>query len=204
MMDWVLVLWVFVNLALFTTLFVYAFGLQRRMQSSSIRFIAVALSLVAGTFLVSSIQRLGIHAARAGLISETWEDYFLTTFQIVLSLVGSVAGIYAITRLRSGIRRLEQGERMLGVLTDKLPLNIDPSSWNLTPRESEVLETIVSGETSDEQIAATLFISPATAATHVRNILRKARLTSRMDLMLVGARRVRDDGQPGDQIDSES
>jgi DNA-binding CsgD family transcriptional regulator len=62
----------------------------------------------------------------------------------------------------------------------------------------------VSGETSDEQIAATLFISPATAATHVRNILRKARLTSRMDLMLVGARRVRDDGQPGDQIDSES
>ncbi len=195
-MSWVLVPWVFVNIVLFGILLGYAFGLQRRWQSTSIGFIAVALVLVSGTFLVASLQRLGIQAARAGLLPGEWEDFFLTNYQLVLSLVGTVAGVYAITRLRSGIRRLEDSERMLSVLTDKVPLDLDASKWQLTARETEVLGTIVSGNTSDQEIADALYISTATAATHVRNILRKTGLSNRLDLMLVG--RQRQDSQQGE------
>ena len=181
--------WVIVNLLLFSVLLVYAVPLQRRWRSTSMGFVATALVLVAGTVLVASIQRLGVQAARAGLVPAVWEDFFLTAYQVVLSLIGTAAGVYALTRLRSGIRRLEDGERMLSVLTENVPVDIDVSGWRLTERESQVLRTIVSGRTSDEQIAEALFISTATAATHVRNILRKTGLSSRMDLMLVGGRR---------------
>jgi DNA-binding CsgD family transcriptional regulator len=192
-MPWILLIWVVVNAVLFVVLLVYALGLQRRWKATSIRFIATALVLAAGTFLVTSIQRLGVQAARAEIVPVSWEDFFLTTYHLVLSFVGTVAGIYAITRLRIGIRRLEDGERMLSALTDNVPERTDTSKWNLTARESQVLQTIVLGKTSDEQIAESLFISTATAATHVRNILRKTGLSSRMDLMLVASRLHRDD-----------
>lgn len=189
-MSWVLVPWVFANIVLFGVLLGYAVRLQRRWRSTSIRFIAIALVLVSGTFLVASVQRLGIQAARAGLVPADWEDFFLTEYQLLLSLIGTVAGVYAITRLRAGIRRLEDTQRMLSALTDKVPLDVDVSRWRLTARETEVLRTIVSGSTSDQEIAETLFISTATAATHVRNILRKTGLSNRLDLMLVGGQKL--------------
>ena len=138
-MSWVLVPWVFVNIVLFGVLLAYALRLQRRWQSASIRFIATALVLVAGTFLVASVQRLGIQASRAGIVAEEWENFFLTDYQVLLSLIGTVAGVYAITRLRIGIRHLERSERMLGVLTDKVPVDLSKADWNLTARETEAL-----------------------------------------------------------------
>lgn len=201
-MTWVLVIWVFVNIGLFGLLLVYAWRLQRRWKDSSIGFVATALVLVAGTFLLASFQRLGIQASRGSLLPDQWEDFFLTTYQLLLSLIGSIAGIYAITRLRSGIRRLEDAERMLGTLTERLPPEVEISEWGLTAREFEVLATIVSGRTSDEQIAEALYISTATAATHVRNILRKAGMSSRMDLMLVGGRATRSHRAAGEGHDS--
>ncbi len=187
-LGWLLVGWVFINGILFGLLFGYAWQVRRRWQSASVGYIATALVLVAGTFLVSSIQRLGIHAARVDLLPSHWEELFLTNFQMVLSLVGTVTGVYAITRLRSGLRRIEEAERMVSVLTEGAPLDVSVSDWGLTARELQVLETIVAGRTSDEQIAENLFIATSTAATHVRNILRKAGLSNRMDLMLVGTR----------------
>ena len=194
-MSWVLVPWVFVNIVLFGVLLGYALRLQRRWRSTSIRFIATALVLVSGTFLVASVQRLGIQASRAGIVAEEWEDFFLTDYQVLLSLIGTVAGVYAITRLRTGIRHLERSERMLGVLTDKVPLDLNTEDWKLTARETEVLDAIVAGQTSDQEIADALYISTATAATHVRNILRKTGLSNRLDLMLVGGRGVDDPRQ---------
>lgn len=195
-MSWVLVVWVLVNFGLFALLLGYSVRLSRRWRSTSLGFVATTLVLVAGTFLLASIQRIGLQFARAGIIATRWEEFFLTGYQVVLSLIGTAAGIYAVTRLRSGIKRLEEGERMLNTLTANVPLEVEVAQWRLTDRESQVLATIVSGKTSDEQIAQELFISTSTAATHVRNILRKARLSSRIDLMLVGGR----NGSSDDQI----
>ena len=59
-------------------------------------------------------------------------------------------------------------------------------SFDLTAREREVVQVICDGQHSDAAIAAVLVISPHTAGTHVRNILRKTGLKSRRDLMLLG------------------
>ena len=48
----------------------------------------------------------------------------------------------------------------------------------LTPRELEVLKHLGSGMTNDE-LAATLFISPRTASVHVSRILAKLDVSSR-------------------------
>ncbi|MCH7901687.1 MAG: DNA-binding response regulator, partial [Acidobacteria bacterium] len=47
---------------------------------------------------------------------------------------------------------------------------------------------IAAGQLSDREIADALYISPATAGTHVRNILRKAGLHRRNDLLLLVSR----------------
>jgi DNA-binding NarL/FixJ family response regulator len=55
-------------------------------------------------------------------------------------------------------------------------------SWDsLSPREKQVTALICRGLTS-RQIAARLYISPETVKTHVRHILRKFHLNSRIEL----------------------
>jgi non-specific serine/threonine protein kinase len=53
-----------------------------------------------------------------------------------------------------------------------------PAPYGLTPREIEVLRHLVQGQ-SDPQIAAALFISPHTVATHVKRVLAKLGVHSR-------------------------
>jgi DNA-binding NarL/FixJ family response regulator len=66
--------------------------------------------------------------------------------------------------------------------TETLPAGIPiAEAFGLTPREREVLERLVVGETYS-QIAARLFISEKTVSSHVSNILRKTGTTSRIEL----------------------
>ncbi|MGO9297706.1 MAG: LuxR C-terminal-related transcriptional regulator [Streptosporangiaceae bacterium] len=55
------------------------------------------------------------------------------------------------------------------------------TSGELTPRELEVAAIIADGK-SNKEIAAQLYISPATAARHVANILRKLGFSSRVQI----------------------
>jgi DNA-binding NarL/FixJ family response regulator len=71
----------------------------------------------------------------------------------------------------------------LGVAGDPVPVVAQPpssqtGSHGLTPREVEVLRQLATGE-SNRGIAAALFISERTVATHVSSILRKLALPSR-------------------------
>jgi ATP/maltotriose-dependent transcriptional regulator MalT len=60
-----------------------------------------------------------------------------------------------------------------------------PTPHQLSPREREVYELIVEGQTNKE-IAATLFITEVTAKVHVRNILRKLGARSRTEAAVRG------------------
>jgi DNA-binding NarL/FixJ family response regulator len=56
------------------------------------------------------------------------------------------------------------------------------TGWNsLTPKEVTVAELIVEG-LSNAQIAARLFLSPRTVATHVSHILGKLQVRTRTDI----------------------
>jgi PAS domain S-box-containing protein len=66
------------------------------------------------------------------------------------------------------------------------PLRLPPSPSaraQLTPREQQVLRTLATGAGTRE-IAESLFISPTTVRTHVRNLLYKMRAHSRLEAVL--------------------
>jgi len=53
-----------------------------------------------------------------------------------------------------------------------------PSKWDLTRRETEVLELLRTGA-ADKEIASDLGISRSTASKHVENILKKMKVPNR-------------------------
>jgi DNA-binding CsgD family transcriptional regulator len=84
---------------------------------------------------------------------------------------------------------VRRSERALGVVLGAFePALLNPQNLDLSVRELEVLAVIAAGKVSDQEIADILFISPSTAATHVRNILKKAGLHDRRQLVLIGLR----------------
>lgn len=80
---------------------------------------------------------------------------------------------------------IRKAERMMSLLSSRVP-DRDLSEFGLTDRELDVLGVVVRGRYRDQEIAEELFISKATAATHIRNILKKAELSDRRDLLLLG------------------
>ena len=57
----------------------------------------------------------------------------------------------------------------------------------LTPREREVLQGFADGKSNDE-VASTLFISPSTVQTHIRNILAKLGVRSKLEAVMFALR----------------
>jgi DNA-binding CsgD family transcriptional regulator len=87
------------------------------------------------------------------------------------------------------MRSLRRSERALTVALGAFtPETLNPRNLDLSIREQEVLALIAAGKVSDQEIAEDLFISTATAGTHVRNILKKAGLHDRRQLVLIGLR----------------
>lgn len=85
--------------------------------------------------------------------------------------------------------RTGQANELVEALAGALPRHVDAARTlddaRLTRREQEVLDLLGTGVISDAEIAAALHVSPATAGTHVRNILRKTQLSSRQHLLLL-------------------
>jgi DNA-binding NarL/FixJ family response regulator len=74
-----------------------------------------------------------------------------------------------LTRLLAQVAREREARREAAVLLD-----------DLTEREREILQLLAEGMRNDD-IAAKLFISPQTVQTHVRNILGKLRVHSKLE-----------------------
>ncbi|HDR1468544.1 TPA: response regulator [Pasteurella multocida] len=83
--------------------------------------------------------------------------------------------------LLSQIQRIAQGEVPKRLIKDALierQMNADPI-YSLTDREMDVLRLIATG-LSNKQIAGQLFISEETVKVHIRNLLRKLNVHSRV------------------------
>lgn len=120
---------------------------------------------------------------------------------LVAGLLGLGSGINALLAMRKIGEPIRKAERMMELLSSRVP-DRDLHDMGLTDRELDVLGVVVRGRYRDQEIADELFISKATAATHIRNILKKAELSDRRDLLLLGGigglrDRSIDDDQPG-------
>jgi DNA-binding NarL/FixJ family response regulator len=66
----------------------------------------------------------------------------------------------------------------------KKNVNVSPQSYNLTPREVEVLELLSIGKTY-KQIADQLFVSDKTIKKHIENIYNKLHVNSKMEAIFL-------------------
>jgi DNA-binding CsgD family transcriptional regulator len=113
-------------------------------------------------------------------------EHFVVNWLMVL-IAGTIL-VVLLTLLRDLPRllvALRRAETALGVMLGTLhPVLRSVQNAALSPREQEVMGVLATGRMSDQEIADILFISPATAATHVRNILKKTGLHDRRQLVL--------------------
>jgi PAS domain S-box-containing protein len=84
---------------------------------------------------------------------------------------------------------LRDGRRVVGVfgVADEQPETTPPDETKLTPRQREVLRELARGS-STEQIAATLHLSRETVRNHVRAVLARLGVHSRLEAVAEGRR----------------
>ena len=105
--------------------------------------------------------------------------------QFITGVGALVVIIPALWMLRRLTAIFAKADQFVTVLTDKVMLEASVSDAGLTARELEVLEHVAEGILSDAELAQALYISPSTAATHVRNIMKKTGVKRRHELMLL-------------------
>lgn len=150
----------------------------------------------------------GIEATRAICADEQLADtnvVVLTTFDDDADIIeairaGAIGYLLKNTprdELRDAVNRAGRGERLLSpLITERLmdmvavgqaAASPDPRLAYLSTRELEVLARIGHGDTNDE-IAALLHLSPATARTYVSRILTKLGARDRPELVVIAHR----------------
>lgn len=85
-------------------------------------------------------------------------------------------------KLADAIRRVAGGERVLD--PDLVAAALETGGSPLTAREADVLRTAETG-VSTEEIAATLFLSPATVRNYLSNAISKLAARSRIDAIRI-------------------
>lgn len=164
---------------------VTAVRLRKTISTRYAQLQAVVVITLAGAGIVASIQDFGFHALRLGWINPATGGRFLGFVQGALVL----GGLLVLSPVLLGLHRLTaefgRTETVVESLVGVLPENVSLDTAGLTKREHEVVEVIRTGRSSDAQIADALFISPATAATHVRNIMKKVGVKKREQLALL-------------------
>jgi DNA-binding CsgD family transcriptional regulator len=127
--------------------------------------------------LASALEDLGRHALDDGATQDA-----IDAFERALTVVTEIGASWDAARLR---RRL----RELGVRRRFAPTEAPRSGWAaLTAAESAVAKLVAEGRTN-RRIAEQLFVSPHTISTHLRHILEKLGMSSRVELARAAADR---------------
>ena len=176
-----------INLLLFAGLAVWAVRFAMREELPRIRPLAWGLAAVAIAFVLGAATRLLLVGVRLGWLDGAVGEFVTSDWHLLQSTVATVLGVAGFFLARRVGGSLRQADRIASVVTDRLPSEAEFEDLGLTAREREVLAVLATGKLSDQEITQELYISPATAGTHIKNILRKAGLKSRRDLSLLAA-----------------
>lgn len=173
------------NVILFGGLAVWGVRRAVREISPRIRTLAWVLVAVSLAFVLSSLTRLALIAIDQGWIPGRLGEFLNSGWVLLQSLLALGVGIFTVVVIRRAARSLREADRIVSVLSERLLGEASLGDFGFTSRELEVLEVIAQGTLSDREISEILYISPATAATHVRNILKKSGVKSRRELVLL-------------------
>lgn len=184
-MVWAVLAAVVVNVALFGSLCVWAVVAARREGSDRIRPLLWVMAAVAGAFVLSALTRVVLVAARLDLVPTRVDALVGSEWMLAQALLASALGVAAGRVVRRVGQSLARAEQVATTLSERLVDGVTLEDLDLTRREREVVALIGTGVVSDRDLAAALVISPATAGTHVRNVLRKAGMHDRRELVLL-------------------
>lgn len=173
------------NLVLFGGLAVWGLRRALREDSPRIRTLSWALVAVSVAFILFSLTRLAFIAIGLGWIPGRLSEFLDSGWVLLQSLLTLGIGLFAVVVIRRAGRSLREADRIVSLLSERLLGDGSLEDFGFTSRELEVLEVIAQGTLSDKEISKILYISPATAATHVRNILKKSGVKSRRELVLL-------------------
>lgn len=100
-------------------------------------------------------------------------------------LTVSLAGVFAFISLAFVIRLRETLQPITPVVINPVPDSLEGlvQKLGLTPRESEVVELLITGA-STQEILDKLMIAPDTLKRHLRNIYRKANVRNRLEFTM--------------------
>lgn len=171
--------------ALLIVVAVQAFRMARRIETRFARLQASMVILLCAAGVVASLQDIGVQATRLGWLSDEVGRWFVGRIHAVIVVTGLFVVVPVLVILRKLTVEFAQAESVTDALINRLPDGVTIESAGLTPREIEVVNAIAAGNVSDQQLADHLFISASTAATHVRNIMRKTEIKRRTDLTLL-------------------
>lgn len=144
-------------------------------------------------FAVGAAWSAGIEAADLGWITSAAGDYVKNWLGLTVEVIALGLGLTALVVVARSDSALHKATRMTAILSARIAHVGSLSDLRLTARELQVLELMSIGVTSDRDLATGLSISAATAATHVRNIMQKAGVSRRHDLLLLGGVEPEDD-----------
>jgi DNA-binding CsgD family transcriptional regulator len=173
---------VVINTLAILALLVLSIRLRRRERYVWVRRLWTIVTLACGALLLGSIQRLATQAVVVGWLPSSAGESLTGDLQLTQSLVVLVLLLGAFLTLRKLAESMEASERLTSSLLERVR-HVDPASLRLTKRESEVLALIGQGVTTDSDLAAELHVSASTVQSHVKSLLKKAELHSRMDLI---------------------
>ncbi len=183
-----LILLAAINWVVFAVLLVLRVRAAATYPTRRLRTLGWVGALMCAAFLLVATQRLGIHMALFGALPEPAAEYLMSVGQLVLSVAITVMVVSAVYAMNRVGREVSRADQMVSILSNRIPRGLSVSDLGLTAREIEVLEWMSEGKLSDAQIATAMSISPATAGTHVRNILQKAGISTRTDLVVLATK----------------
>ena len=158
---------------------------SRRGPPGAFRLASAGAAAACALLGLASVQHLLHVGMRGDLVSSGWDDLNVGPLSAVRATITVLIAALAVTLWLRCWNDLARAQSMVDALTERLPSEARARQEDLSTRELEVLDLIQGGVLSTDDIAQSLCISPATAATHVQNILRKTALHSRRDLMLL-------------------
>ncbi len=174
-----------VNIGIFLGLSIWAAGFAMREESARLRSLSWALAVVSAAFVLGAVTRGILVAVRNGWISGRVGDFLVGDWHLVQSLAATAIGVAGIMLLRRVSTGLKAADQIASTVSEHFLAGGSLEQFGLTGRELEVLDAIGRGFVTDHEIAETFFISPATAGTHVKNIMRKTGVKSRRELLFL-------------------
>jgi DNA-binding CsgD family transcriptional regulator len=180
--DYVRLALVVVNTLAFLALLIMSIRFGRREKYAWVSRLWTIVAFACGALVLGSIQRLALQAVALGWLPESASEALTGDLQLIQSVVvlALLVGVFVIVNKLAD--SMEASERVSASLLERVR-HIDPKGLHLTNRESEVLAFIGQGVTTDSDLAAELHVSASTVQSHVKSLLRKAELHSRMDLI---------------------